>query len=152
MDSLDAERAPAGLTRGEEVTASPVPDPASLWARQAPFGGDQHARAVSAPRRESLRDEPFIVADLAGVQAVRVGRVEEGDAAVECGMQDSDRARLVPIALGGKAHAAHSNHWRAVNQSASGASIQAWLSVYCRPAAGDCASSMMSAGRGTAFG
>ena len=111
MDSLDVERAPARLACGADVTASPVCDPVSLRPRQAAFCGDPDARVVPAPGRERLRDEPLVVADLAGVPAVGVGGVEEGDAAVEPGMQDGNRARLVPIALGGKAHTAHSDEW-----------------------------------------
>ena len=112
MDPFDAEGAPAGLAGGEEVTRAAVRDPVSLRPGQAAFGGDQDARAIAAPCRERAGDEPFVVTGLVCIPAVRVGGVEEGDAGVERGVQHLDRARLVPIALGGKAHAAHADERR----------------------------------------
>ncbi len=43
--------------------------------------------------------------DLGVVQAVRVSRIEEGDALVERRVQQTDGAVLVALALGGQPHA-----------------------------------------------
>jgi hypothetical protein len=110
IDPLDAERAAAGLARGAQVGRASVRDPGSLRARQTALGGDDDARAIAAPCCERARNEPFVVADIVRVPAVRVGGVEQRDAAVERGVQHVDRARLVPVAFRRKAHAAHADH------------------------------------------
>ena len=109
IDPFDAEGAPAGLARGEEVTRAAVRDPVALRAGQAAFRGDQDARAIAAPCRDRARDEPFVVTGLARIPAIGVGGVEQGDAGVKGGVQHLDRARFVPLARRGKAHAAHRN-------------------------------------------
>ena len=114
MDPFDAEGAPAGLARGEEVTRAAVRDPVSLRAGQAAFRGDQDARAIAAPCGDRAGDEPFVVTGLARIPAIGVGGVEQVDAGVKGSVQHLDRARFVPIARRGKAHAAHGNErlWR----------------------------------------
>ena len=45
MDAIDAERAPAGLARGDEMTRPPVRDPAALRTCETALGRHQDARS-----------------------------------------------------------------------------------------------------------
>ena len=100
------------------MACSAVGYPVALGTREAAFGRDENARAVTASRRrcrprdpcrERPRDEPFVVTGLAVVPAVRVGRIEKGRAGIERGVQHGGRPGLVAVALGRQPHAAHSN-------------------------------------------
>jgi hypothetical protein len=70
-------------------------------------------RAMTAPRVERARDESFVVPEVGVVQAIRVSRIEECDAAIECGMQDSERPLIVALAIGGQSHAAEAHQGQA---------------------------------------
>ena len=68
VDALDAERAPAGLARGEQMARAAVGDPAPVRPRQPALGGDADARSIAAPRRERAGDQPLVVPALGLVQ------------------------------------------------------------------------------------
>ena len=97
VDALYAERAKACFARGAQMASLSVGHPLAVRSSQAAFRRNDDARAVAAPACQRSRDEPLVMADVVIVQAIGVGGVEECDAAVECGVQDLDRARLIAI-------------------------------------------------------
>ena len=105
MNALHAERTQACFARGTQMASLSVRHPLAIRSSQAAFRRNDDARAVTAPACQRPRDEPLVVADVVIVQAIGVGGVEERDAAVECGVQELDRARLVAIGLSGQPHA-----------------------------------------------
>src|SRR5262245_28383698 len=98
IDALDAQRCQTRFTRRSQVTSSSVWHPLSIRARQSTFGCNHDAGTISAPGSQSTGDEAFVVADVRVVQAIRVRRVEQGDATVERRVQHVDAARLVALA------------------------------------------------------
>ena len=109
LDALDAESPAARFASGNERSCASVFDPVTLRSGQTAFRRDDDARAISGPGVEGGRDEPLVVAGLRGVPAVGVRRVEERNACIERGVQDRDAVGSIPVALGGKPHAAHSD-------------------------------------------
>ena len=107
VDALDAERAPARLTGGGQVTGASVGNPAPARPREATLGRHAHPRGVAAPGRERTCDQALVVPDLARVPAVGIRGVDQGDAGVEGGVQRGQRARLVTVGRGGQAHRSH---------------------------------------------
>jgi len=67
---------------------------------------------ATTTRDQCPRDQSFVVAGVVVIEAVRVGRVEQGDAAVEGGVQEFDAARLVAIGFSGQPHAPHPDRSR----------------------------------------
>jgi hypothetical protein len=73
------------------VSRARVAGPGAVGALEAALGGDDNRVARRRPRlAERSREEPFAVADIAMVQAVDVGRVEERGAGVERRAQRAD--------------------------------------------------------------
>jgi hypothetical protein len=105
VDALDPQRAQARLARAGQVPGPAVGDPAAVGAGQAALGRDPDARPVARPGRERPGDQPLVVARLALVERVRVGRVEERDPGVERRVERGQAARLVPAWIRGEAHA-----------------------------------------------
>ena len=97
-------------TACSQVRRGAVDGPRAVAGAQvAALGGDQHAGGVAAPARQRLRDQRLVVPDLVGVQVVGVGRVDQGDAGVERGVDGPDRAAAVGPPLDGHRHAAESD-------------------------------------------
>src|SRR5262249_13852983 len=65
--------------------------------------GDHHLLASPA---EGLGDEPLVVAEVAVVEAVDVGRVDERHAHLQRGVDGADGLRLLRPAVDGQVHAA----------------------------------------------
>jgi len=105
-DAVDAERAAARCAGRDQVARTPVRHPAALGPRQAALRRDEDPRAVAAPGGERPRDQPLVVAGLAFVEAVGVGRVEEVHARVEGGVQQRHGRRVVAVGRGRQPHAA----------------------------------------------
>ena len=110
IDPLDLERAKAGFAGGAKVACAPVGDPFAIGPGQPALRGDADARPIASsrqpggqrPARSAVRCDR-----LRRVPAIRVGRVEEGDAGVERRVQHLRSPRVVAFALGRQAHAAH---------------------------------------------
>src|SRR6185436_16714616 len=104
VNALYTERAKAGFARSAQMASLPVWHPLAIRSTQAAFRRDNDARAVTSPACQRTRDEPLVVADVVIVQAIDVRGVEEGDAAVECRVQEFDRACLIAILFGRQPH------------------------------------------------
>ena len=91
VDAVGAERLQRRLAGGADVLGAPVDLPRAAGPDVAGLGRDEHL-VVAALQR--LGDQPLVVADLALVDAVRVGRVDEVDAGVERGVDGADRLLL----------------------------------------------------------
>src|SRR5262249_32385548 len=86
----------ASTTRCGLTPCAPWSTRSSTTRLEVPaLGGDQDVRGVAAPAAERLGDQRLVVPDLAGVQVVGVGGVDQGDAAVQAGVDRGDR--LCPV-------------------------------------------------------
>src|SRR5262245_7547451 len=85
-----------------------VSDPLASRPSPSALGGDDDARTIAVPAAQRVCNQALFVAGLPITEAVRVGRVEEGDTGVERRMEQLDRTRLVPIGLGRQTHATDS--------------------------------------------
>ena len=86
---VDAERFQARLASGSKMAGMPVDRPVSVRSLEPPLGGHEHvSRSGDALQRSS--DEALVVADVAMVEAVDVGGVDERHPRVERGMDDPD--------------------------------------------------------------
>jgi hypothetical protein len=109
-DRVDAEPAGRGLHGLLQVLGSAVLGPRAVARSQvAALRGDEHVGRVAAPRAERAGDELLVVADLVGVEVVRVGGVDEGHAGLEGGVDGRDRPGLVGPPLDRHRHAAESD-------------------------------------------
>jgi hypothetical protein len=109
-DGVDAEPLERALDGLAQVGGGAVDGPRAVTGTQvAALGRDQHAGGVAAPARQRLGDQRLVVADLVGVQVVGVGRIDQGHAGVERGVDRPDRAVGVGPSLDGHRHAAESD-------------------------------------------
>ena len=92
-DRVDAEALGRGLGGLLQVLGTAVLRPrVRLGPQVAALGRDEHAGGVAAVALQGLGDEQLVVADLVSRgQVVGVGRVDEGDAGVEGGVDRGDR-------------------------------------------------------------
>ena len=99
-DGIDTQRPQARVARLPQVLGPAVDLPRPVAGPVVPaLGGDEDGVGVTRPRCQRLRNETLVVARLRAVDAIRVGRVDEGGTRVERGMDRSDRLRLVGPAL-----------------------------------------------------
>ena len=105
-DAIDAERLAASFARRPQVLRASIRFPAAFGPSHAAFGGDGDPRSITRPGRQRARDQPLVVSDVAIVEAVRIGGVEQRDAGIERGVQDLDRAIVITIGIGRQPHAA----------------------------------------------
>ena len=105
IDRGDVERSAAAFAGGGQVPGAAVGFPAPVRTRQSALGCNRDARAIAVPRSQCLRDQPFVMADVAGVCAIDVGRVEQRHSGIKCRMQHANRALLVSIRIGRETHA-----------------------------------------------
>jgi hypothetical protein len=94
-DGVDAEGAQAGLAGLAEVFGPPVQAPLAAGPGVAALGGHQHPVAVARPAGQGLGDQALAMAEVGLVAAVGVGRVDQGHAGVQGGVDGPDRAGLV---------------------------------------------------------
>ena len=89
-DLLDTERLERPVTGLAQLLGARVPIPASGWPNQPTFGGDQDALPLSAPLAQGPRNQSFVMADVALVQAVDIRRIDQGLACIERRVDDLD--------------------------------------------------------------
>ena len=94
-DALDPESGQTALARAAEVLGATVSGPAPSGVLEPALRRDEDRIAVAGPFVEGLSDEPFVVADVAVLVAVAVGRVIGPDAVGVGGrVDDSATGRL----------------------------------------------------------
>jgi hypothetical protein len=109
VDALDAEcpeRTLAGLLQMVRVAIVIPPSPGTRHAALRRY--DDVLRG-SGPGIESLGKEALVVTDVFVVQAIHVGRVEEGDPRVHHRVDDADAHRFLRTAIGGQGHPAEAD-------------------------------------------
>lgn len=123
-DPIDPECTPAAVAGRGEVARPSVRHPASVRAGEAALGRDPHGGTLALPRAQGTRDEPLVVADVARVEAIGVGGVDQPHPRVEGGVEHLNPAFLVAVRLGGQAHGAHAERPRREPEGAEhGASL-----------------------------
>ena len=126
VDPRDAERFEAALARFAQMGGARVSRPGAVGALESPLGRHDGVRPLFLA--ESARDEPLVVADVAVIEAVDVGRVDEGDPRVERGVDRADRVVLGGTIADREVHAAKA--YRADREAAAteGSRFHRWSS------------------------
>ena len=110
IDRVDAEGAATALARLGEVFGPAIGLPSAVRPRDAALGRDGETRAIAGPAPDRPRQQPLVVAEVLVRPAIRVGRVEEGDAGVQRRMQHRHGSLVVASRVGREAHAADGDH------------------------------------------
>ena len=74
-------------------------------ADDSPLRGDDDSRTVASPCSEGGGDESLVVPDVALVQAIRIGSVDQGDAGIEDGGEHAEGLRFGRTPVEGEMHA-----------------------------------------------
>ena len=94
VDPVDLQGLQRPLAGGADVNRRGIPDPGVAGSPQADLGSNADRVPVRAAH-ENPGQKPFVVAEVIVIEAIHIGRVDEGDADVEDLLDDARGGALV---------------------------------------------------------